>query len=453
MTSILVADDKKSMREFLTEALRKQGYQVFTAGDGEEALEVFRVNLPDLVITDVRMPKLDGIKLLQLIKEIDNEVVVIVITAFGTIETAVEAMKKGAYDYITKPFSLDELMLVLKKGEERRKLVNENRYLKRELEKRYQFDNIVAKSEKMKKVVEIMKSVIPTKSTVMLYGESGTGKEVIARAIHYNGPRKNQPFIKVSCAGLPESLLESELFGHERGAFTGAIRRRLGRFEIADRGTIFLDEIGELNTQIQVKLLRVIQHREFERVGGSHSIKVDVRIIAATNRDLKKAIEKGEFREDLYYRLNVVPINIPPLRERTEDIPLLAQQFLTEMNREAGKNIKYLSPGAMKCLLNYTWKGNVRELENIIERAVVVCGSDTVEEKDLPEYIRLSKSRIQPDIPELGAATLEETVESVERAMIDKALTMTKGNQTKAAKLLGINRGSLIYKMKKYDLR
>ncbi|MDP7421543.1 MAG: sigma-54 dependent transcriptional regulator [bacterium] len=452
LTTVLVADDKKSMREFLSEALQKEGYQVSLAADGEQALELFRELIPDIVITDIRMPGLNGLEFLKSMRDLDPEAVVIVITAYGSIETAVTAMKSGAYDYITKPFSIDELTVVMDKAKEQRRLVDENRRLRLELTKKYKFENIIGKSPKIQEVFDIMERVIPSKATVMLYGESGTGKELIARAIHYSGARKNGPFVKVNCAALPESLLESELFGHERGAFTGAIQRRQGRFELSDNGSIFLDEIGDISPTVQVRLLRVIQQREFERVGGAKTIQVDVRIIAATNRDLGKALEEGRFREDLYYRLNVVPIYLPALRERPGDIALLARYFLEQMGKEINSRIKYISPEAMEYMVNYRWPGNVREVENVIERALVICRGEIILPEDLPTNLTNREGRVSLDVPELGTITMNEAVETIEREMIKRALEKTGGVQTKSADLLGINRGSLIYKMKKYNL-
>jgi len=452
LTAILVADDKKSMREFLSEALRKEGYQVTAASDGKEALNAFRETAPDLVVTDIRMPGMDGLTFLKKMRELDPDSVVIVITAYGSIESAVKAMKSGAYDYITKPFSIEELTVVVERAREQRKLIAENRWLRQELTKKYRFDSIIGKASKMQSVFDIMERVIPSKATVMLYGESGTGKELIARAIHYNGPKKNGPFIKVNCAALPESLLESELFGHERGAFTGAIHRRQGRFELADMGTIFLDEIGDITPATQVKLLRVIQQREFERVGGVKTLQVDVRIIAATNQDLNKALAEGRFRDDLYYRLNVVPITLPPLRERPGDIPILARYFLEQMSKESNSRVCYIAPEAMEHMINYRWPGNVRELENVIERALVICRGDTVKPEDLPADLVNREGKARIDIPELGTMSMKDAVETMEREMIKRALERTGGVQTKAADILGINRGSLIYKIKKYDL-
>ena len=452
LTTVLVADDKKSMREFLSEALQKEGYQVSLAADGEQALELFRELIPDIVITDIRMPGLNGLEFLKSMRDLDPEAVVIVITAYGSIETAVTAMKSGAYDYITKPFSIDELTVVMDKAKEQRRLVDENRRLRLELTKKYKFENIIGKSPKIQEVFDIMERVIPSKATVMLYGESGTGKELIARAIHYSGARKNGPFVKVNCAALPESLLESELFGHERGAFTGAIQRRQGRFELSDNGSIFLDEIGDISPTVQVRLLRVIQQREFERVGGAKTIQVDVRILAATNRDLEEAVEDGVFRKDLYFRLHVLHIDMPPLRQRREDIPLLIKYHLDLFNAENGKNVTGVAPEALDTLTTYDWPGNVRELRNCVERMIVMTQDSTLTIADVPHEIRDAAGTVLVPVTTLPTASVLD-METNERNLIVQALRNCNGNRSAAARELGISRRTLHRKINQFNLR
>ncbi|RKY67111.1 MAG: hypothetical protein DRQ08_01075, partial [Candidatus Latescibacterota bacterium] len=370
---ILVVDDDPLMLDFLKEALLRQGYKVDTAEDGEEALRKVEEKGYDLVITDVRMPGVDGMTVLESVKRDFADTEVVVITAYGTIRNAVEAMKMGAYDYLTKPFSVEEVEVVVQRALERKRLISENIRLKRELEKVQGLRTLVGQSPAMRKVLEMIEMVAPTKATVLIQGESGTGKELVADAIHRLSPRKNGPFVKVNCAAIPESLVESELFGHEKGAFTHAVKRSRGRFEMADGGTLLLDEIGEITPAVQAKLLRVLQDGTFQRVGGEGTLKVDVRVIATTNRDLWKAVQEGKFREDLYYRLQVVPIYIPPLRERKEDIPLLVQHFLKMYGEREGKEGLTVSEKAMDILMGYDWPGNIRELENAVERAVILA--------------------------------------------------------------------------------
>ena len=373
MSTILLVDDKSSMRKVLKQTLESDQIVILEAEDGEKALETIKSKHVDLVITDIKMPKLDGMTLLKMIKESDNEIVVIIMTAYGTIETAVEAMKLGAYDYITKPFSTEQVKLTVEKAIERQKLLYENKYLREKLNDQYNYKRIVGNSAPMQPVYELIEKVAPTDTAVLIRGDSGTGKELVAHAIHFNSRRKEKPFIKVNCAVLADSLLESELFGHEKGSFTGAAGKRIGRFELANGGSIFLDEIGDISPATQVKLLRVLQEKEFERVGGSESIKADVRVIAATNKNLEEAIKKGTFREDLFFRLNVVPIFVPPLRERKEDVERLASHFLTRYSLEANKKINKIEKKALELMSRYNWPGNVRELENAIQRAVVLA--------------------------------------------------------------------------------
>ncbi len=449
---ILVVDDEKIQREMLQGFLVKQGFQATASADGRKALDEFRKEAVPLILTDYRMPEMDGIQLLREIRRIDAEAVVVLMTAYGTIETAVAAMKEGAYDYITKPIDLDELLLMVRRVEKEWKTQRENQDLKAHLNEKFKVHFIVSHSRQMEEALNMVGRVAGSSATVMILGESGTGKELIARAIHYAGPRAERPLIKVNCAALPENLLESELFGHEKGAFTGAMSRRIGRFEQAHQGSIFLDEIGDLTPALQVKLLRVIQEKEFERVGGNQTIRVDVRIIAATNRNLEESIAKGVFREDLYYRLNVVTLRLPTLRERKEDIPLLIDHFLRKYGEENKRRMSGVSKEAREILLRYDYPGNVRELENIVERAVVLCRGDLITSQDLPLNLREGKSEISLGLDRKGR-TLPDTLEEVERQLIQKALEKGGGVQTKAAEELGISERVLRYKMKKYKIR
>ncbi len=451
--NILVCDDKLVMVKFLREFLESEGHCVTTAADGEEGYNKYLEIQPDAVITDMKMPKITGIELLKKIKAHNAEAIVITMTAFATIESAIEAMREGAYDYIIKPFSIDQIKIIMNKVGEKISLIKENKYLKSQLQTIYRFDNLIGQSGKMKEMYELISRVLDNRATVMITGETGTGKELIARAIHYNGPRANGPFIKVNCAAIPEGLLESELLGHEKGSFTGAISKKEGKFEIADGGTIFLDEIGEVPVSIQVKLLRVLQSREFERVGGNQTIKVDIRIIAATNRDLTQAIAEGRFRTDLYYRLNVVPIAVPPLRERITDISILVEHFVKKFSEENGRPVLKISKEAMDAFIKYNWPGNVRELENIIERIVILSKENTLTVADLPPHLVPKENQLeQLSVPSVGKNKMTEVVDYIEHKMIEEALKITNGQQTQAAEILGINRGSLIYKMKKFNL-
>jgi len=376
--SILIVDDEPNIRRVLGAVFAKAGYEVFTAENGRKALDVISAELSiDVMLCDLIMPDLNGVEVLRSAKEMNPQLSVVMITAHGTIRTAVDAMKLGAFDYITKPFDMDEIKLIVKNALERSRLLAENIQLKQELQSRYRFDGIVGDSRKMQEVFKIVERVASSNATVLVRGESGTGKELIARAVHYNSPRRDKPFIAVSCAALPETLLESELFGYEKGAFTGAVGQKAGRFELAHRGTLFLDEIPDISPAMQVKMLRVLQEREFERVGGTKPVRVDVRLLAATNRDLEQAVANGEFRPDLYYRLQVIQIFLPPLRERREDIPALMEHFIEKFNKENGKNIKFVSPEAMDLLMKYNWPGNIRELENAVERGVVLADADS----------------------------------------------------------------------------
>ncbi|MDE3181395.1 MAG: sigma-54-dependent Fis family transcriptional regulator [Acidobacteriota bacterium] len=447
MSAILIVEDEAKMRRLLELSLAADGYAMRQASDAEAGLKLLRQDQIDLVITDLKLPGMDGLEFLAAVKRFDAHMPVVVMTAFGTIETAVEAMKAGASDYILKPFSLEEIKLIVKKELNLRRLQEENRSLREELGKRYEFKNIIARSAKMQEVLAVVERVAPGNATVLLGGESGVGKDMIARAIHQHSRRSSGPWVKINCAAIPENLLESELFGYERGAFTGAIASKPGKFELADKGTIFLDEIGDVPPSIQVKLLRVLQEREFERLGGTKTLKVDVRLVAATNRDLRAALEQGAFREDLYYRLNVVPINIPPLREHKEDIPDLVRHFLTRYANEAGKEITSVTPEAMKLLLDFHWPGNVRELENIIERAVALSDGPQLGAGD----IRLDLSPSRPSATGASDAFLPPgtTLEQYEDEIIREALRRANGNKSQAARLLGLSRNTLRYRLTK----
>lgn len=448
---ILIVDDERVQCEMLAGFLRKQGYRPDTAENGRIALEKFKTGSFDLVLTDQRMPEMEGLQLLKEIKRLNPETVVVIMTAFGSVSSAVAAMKEGAYDYLTKPIDLDELLLLIHRIEKEINLRRENRLLREQLREKFKVDFIVSNSRPMEEALNLVGRVAPSQATVLILGESGTGKELIARAIHYASPRAEKPFIKVNCAALPETLLESELFGHEKGAFTGAVAKRIGRFEQADQGSIFLDEIGDLSLPLQMKLLRVLQEKEFERVGSNQTIKVDVRVIAATNRNLEEAIKKGTFREDLYYRLNVVTITLPPLRERKEDIPLLIEHFLKKYSAQNKKEVVGLSKEAHELLRQYDYPGNVRELENIIERAVVLCPGKIITVNELPLNIREYNLAEFYEKDQQGRS-LPKMLEDIERQMISKALKNNDGVQTRAAAELGISERVLRYKMKKYGL-
>ena len=452
---ILVVDDEESIRYMLKMALEEAGYEVELASDGITALAKLTESVFDCVISDVRMPEMSGLELLKAIQEIRPDLTVIVMSAFGSLDTAIEAMKLGAYDYVSKPFKQDEILLTLKKAEERERLRKENLLLRREVEKKYSFDNIIGKSTKMQEIFRRIEKIAEYKSTVLITGESGTGKELVAKAIHYSSPRRDLPFIAVNCGAIPGELLESELFGHVKGAFTGAIAAKKGLFTEADKGTIFLDEIGDLPLNLQVKLLRVLQEGEIRRVGDTRTFQVDVRVIAATAKDLLEEVQKGNFREDLYYRLNVVPFYLPPLRERREDIPLLVWHFLRKYSAETGKEIKEIAPDAMNALVAYEWKGNVRELENVIERAVVMSEGQIITTEYLPEGLVKSTSDIILKIPESRISiktTVKELVEMAEKELIARALAKTGNNRTRAAELLEISHRALMYKLKEYHL-
>jgi len=455
MSKVLVVDDEQSLRDFLAIMLKKEGHDVVTAINGTDALKAVQAEIFDLVISDIKMPGIDGIGVLKAVKEISPETVVIMVTAFATAETAVEAMKLGASDYIIKPFNVDELKLIINNSLEKRFLRKENVLLKREIESRVGFENFIGKSVPMQKVFALIRQVSQASSTVLITGESGTGKELVARAIHYNSPRKNGPFVTVNCGALPETLLESELFGYMKGAFTGAASNKQGLFEAADGGTIFLDEISATTPALQVKLLRVLQEREFMRVGGTAGIKVNVHVVAASNRDLHEEVAKGAFREDLYYRLNVIPIHLPPLRERKEDIPHLVDFFLRKSTGKGSEPsaVKKIDADVMKAFMSYSWPGNVRELENMIERLVIITTEDTVRFEQLPETL----TNIQPrfdlvalDIPDAGI-DLEAILENAEKTLLRKALERSGGVKTDAAKLLKLSFRSFRHRLQKYE--
>jgi two-component system response regulator AtoC len=437
---ILVVDDEAIVRESLQDWLTDAGYQVLTAESGPKALVVIEKEKPGIMIADLVMPGMDGIELMKKAKALQPGLEVVIITAYASIPTAINAMKEGAYDYIEKPFCPERAELLVKKLAEHQELVEENISLRQKLEDHYRFENIITKSPKMQRVIEVIKVVAKSNATVLITGESGTGKELVARAIHSQSNRHSKPFIAVSCAALPESLLESELFGHEKGSFTGAYAQKKGKFEFAEGGTLFLDEIGEMSANIQVHLLRVLEEKEFTRVGGNEPIKVDVRVISATNKDLRKAIEKQEFREDLYYRLNVVNIELPPLRERKEDIPLLAEHFLNKFASENRKEVSGFSPEAMEFLLDYDWPGNIRELENAIERAIILAKDSIIVIDDLPQE---SLMLAYPNTP-------KKSIKEVEKEHILNVLHQTGDNYSEAARILGISRMTLYNKAKEY---
>ena len=449
--NILVIDDEASQRDILTGYLKKKDYKIYSASSGKEGIEIVKSNTIDIILSDFKMPDLSGLDVLESIRKINPEISFVMITAFGTVEDAVKAMQLGAFDYISKPVDLDELDLLIERIIEHKNLKSENLLLKSQLKEKYKISSIISNSQKMDEVVSIAARVADSKATVLITGENGTGKEVLANSIHYLSPRKDSPFVPVNVPALTETLLESELFGHEKGAFTGADRMKKGRFELAHTGTIFLDEVGDIPQSIQVKLLRVLQEHRFERVGGTENIEVDVRIIAATNQDLEQKIKEGSFREDLFYRLNVVSIKIPPLRERKEDILPLIENFIEKYCKENNREKLNLSKEAADLLIKYNFPGNVRELENIIERAVVLTRGETITLSDLPMNVKGFKE--EKILPELGKGSLSEQIEALEKQLIYDALKEANGNQTKAGKLLGLTERNLRYKLKKYNIK
>ncbi|MBK9002142.1 MAG: sigma-54-dependent Fis family transcriptional regulator [Myxococcales bacterium] len=451
MRRVLVVDDEENLRLVLRTLLRRNGYEVETAGSGEDALGLVDSFGPDFVITDVRMPKMGGLDLLATLKAKGNDATVIVMSAYGNTDLALEAMKGGAYDYIQKPFKPDEVVLTLRKAEERELLRRENRALREEIRKEHKYEDILAKSPNMQAIFRTISKIAEYKTTVLITGESGSGKELVARAIHRRSSRRGGPFVPVNCGAIPENLLESELFGHKKGAFTDAIADRRGLFEEADGGTLFLDEIGELPLGLQVKLLRVLEDEKIRRLGEARDIKVNVRIITATHRDLNAETKAGRFREDLYYRLNVLPIHVPPLRERREDIPLLIEHFITRNNARLGTNIRGMDSEARRLLYEYAWPGNVRELENTIERAMVLAEGDQLVAADLPERVREARDPVQMQLAS-GELSVKKTMRVIEELLIRRALQKTKGNRTRAAEVLEISHRALLYKIKDYQI-
>lgn len=440
---ILVVEDDDLMQGMLNDSLTTEGYDVTLASDGLEGLKNIQKREFDLVLLDVKLPKMNGIKLLQKIKEISPETIVIIMTAFGTVETAVQAMKMGAFDYITKPFITDELILIMKKGLELQKLKRENILLRKELTHQYSLGDIIGKSKEMQKIFQLIKIIAPSKSTILIQGESGTGKELIAKAIHQLSLQKDRPLIKVSCGALPETLIESELFGHEKGAFTNALKLKKGRFERAHNSTLFLDEVDDMSPIVQLRLLRILQEKELERVGGTETIKVDIRFIAACKVDLLMLVKEGKFREDLYYRLNVVPIILPSLQTRSIDIPLLVNHFLNNYNLQLNKNVE-MSTEALQRLMSYNWPGNIRELENLIERLVTISVKNQITAQDLPENFRIKKK--------WSSDKIKMVVQEVEKEHILKILEQTNWKKKETAEILGISTKSLWEKLKKYNI-
>jgi two-component system response regulator AtoC len=451
MRRVLVVDDEENIRLVLRTLLKKHGYDVEVADGGEAALAALEAFDPDVILTDVRMPRMGGLDLLGALKAKQHPATVIVMSAYGNVDLAIEAMKAGAYDYVSKPFKPDEIVLALRKAEERETLRRENRALKEQIQKENQFESILAKSAQMIAIFKTVSKIADYKTTVLITGESGTGKELVARAIHTQSSRRGAPFVAINCGAIPENLLESELFGHKKGAFTDANSDRRGLFEEATRGTLFLDEIGELPLSLQVKLLRVLQEEHIRRLGDSKDVKVDVRIIAATHRDLTADVKAGRFREDLFYRIHVLSIHIPPLRDRREDVSLLIDHFVTRNNARLGTNIRGVSSESRKLLLEYTWPGNVRELENTIERAMVLAESDVLQIGDLPERIRDALDPVQVHLAS-GELSVKKTTSAIEQILIRRALQKTKGNRTRAADLLEISHRALLYKIKDYKI-
>src|SRR5581483_10000975 len=451
---ILLVEDEAPLREAIAEQLGDRGYHVEQADSGEAALARLADFAFDIIVTDLRLPGINGSAVLEAAVERYPDIVAIVVTGFGTVKDAVEAIKRGAWDFVSKPFQIDELMHALDSALEQRRLKSENAYLRAQLEERYRFEGLIGKSPAMKRLFQLLETVAPTSSTILITGETGTGKEVVARAIHHNSPRRQQRFVALNCSAIPETLLEAELFGHVRGAFTGAIGNRQGRLEQAHKGTFFLDEVGTMSVALQTRLLRALQEREFERVGDSHTIKVDVRVVAATNSDLARMVADGEFREDLYYRLNVIPVHMPPLRERKDDIPLLVQHFLERF--AAGKTErKTVSQEAMRRLMAYDWPGNVRQLENAVERAVAFTGGRAqIDVGDLATEIQQAEEPVMPSaitLPEEGV-DLDRFVANIERDLIQRSLERTGGNKGAAAKLLGLKRTTLVEKLKRLEM-
>ena len=448
---VLVVDDEENLRLVLRTLLRRHGYEVETAASGEAGLALVDSFGPDVVLTDVRMPKMGGLDLLETLRAKGNDATVIVMSAYGNMDMAIEAMKAGAYDYVQKPFKPDEVVLALRKAEERETLRRENRALRDEIRKEHRFEDILAKSARMQEIFRTIAKIADYKTTVLVTGESGTGKELVARAVHRRSSRRGGPFVAVNCGAIPENLLESELFGHKKGAFTDAIQDRRGLFEEAHTGTLFLDEIGELPLALQVKLLRVLEDEKIRRLGEARDLQVDVRIVAATHRDLSAETKAGRFREDLFYRLNVLHILVPPLRERRDDVPLLIEHFVARNNNRLGTGIRGIDTEARRLLYEYAWPGNVRELENTIERAMVLAEGEQIVAADLPERIREARDPVQLQLAS-GELSVKKTMRVIEEILIRRALQKTKGNRTRAAEVLEISHRALLYKIKDYEI-
>jgi two-component system response regulator AtoC len=451
MRRVLVVDDEENLRLVVRTFLKREGYEVELAGSGDEALRLLETFGPDVILTDVRMPKMGGLDLLSTLKAKGSDVTVIVMSAYGSVDLAIEAIKAGAYDYIAKPFKPEELLLTLRKAQERESLRRENRALRQEIRDKSRFEDLLAKSDSMQAVFKTVAKIADFKTTALITGESGVGKELVARAIHHRSSRKNGPFVAVNCGAIPENLLESELFGYRRGAFTDAVNDRTGLFEQANGGTLLLDEIGELPLSLQVKLLRVLQEETIRRLGDTRDLKVDVRILAATHRDLAAETAAGRFREDLFYRINVLTLKIPALRERREDIPLLVDHFVARNNARLSTSIRGLTPEARKVLVEYGWPGNVRELENTIERAMVLAERDVLAVEDLPERMRDATDQVQAQLAS-GELSIKKTTRIIEELLIRRALEKTRGNRTRAAELLEISHRALLYKIKDYHI-
>lgn len=453
---ILIAEDNDLTRTNLAEMLTEEGYQVESVSDGSHVIELFPYQKYDLVITDLRMPGADGLEVLKFVKDVNPEAVVIIMTGYATVGNAVEAMKLGAFDYMTKPLKDDIVKLAVERALSYATLQEENTTLRRHLKNKYDFGKMIGYSDGMKQVFETIKKVAPSDSTVLIYGESGTGKELVARALHFNSARHAYPLVTINCGAIPEELLESEFFGHEKGAFTGAIRSKIGRFELAQGGTIFLDEIGDMSPSLQVKVLRVIQERRFERIGGLKSIDADVRIIAATHQDLDEAVREKRFREDLFYRINVIPIQLPPLRERSVDIPILANHFLADFNKKKKKTVERISEEAMNIMTRYPWPGNVRELQNVIEMLVVMKCDGVISVDDLPDRLCKQESPLPPALHDIDITDegmdMAEVVSRFEKDLLRKALEKSGGVKNRAAKLLNLNRTTLVEKLKRYSI-
>ena len=452
MDKILVLDDERSLCELLKVVFQKEGYEVLTTPSAKKAIEIAQGDDIDVVVSDIKLPEMNGLEVLKRLRKIKPELPVLMITAYGTIKEAVEALKMGAYDYIIKPFDVEELKVIVAKALETKRLQDENVRLRKELKDKYSLESMIGKSKKMQEIYSLIEKTAPTETTVLIQGESGTGKEMAARAIHYLSLRREKPFVTINCGALPESLLESELFGHVKGAFTDAVTDKKGMFEVADKGTLFLDEVGEMSPITQVKLLRALQERKIRRVGGTEEIPIDVRIISATNQDLKKKIKEGSFREDLYYRLNVLSLEMPPLRERKEDIPLLVNHFLQKYCQKLGRGMKRVAPEVYNIFESYPWPGNIRELENVIERVVAIEERETITTSCLPKEL-LQPEKREIDLEIKPGFKLNETIEAITRDYVQKALEMSRGKLKEAAELLGVNYRSIRYLVDKFDLK